>query len=90
MIYFQIYLISCIPALLFFLMTAWEDIQCLRGKKKPCHKFGYNWKWPFNSFTPFMCLLMLVPVLNLYTGWWIVCGIIIMSIVEWSEKRSTK
>lgn len=87
MIYLQIYLISCIPALLFFLMTAWEDIQCLRGKKKPCHKFGYNWKYPFNSLTPLFTASMLIPVLNLYTGWFIVGGIIVMGIKDWFEKR---
>lgn len=87
MIYLYAYLISCIPALLFGLMTVWEDIQCLRGKKNPGHKFGYNWKWPWtNSFTPFVVLLMMVPVLNLYTGWFIVSGIIIMSITDWFKK----
>lgn len=90
MIYLQIYLISCIPALLFFMMTAWEDIQCLRGKKKPDHKFGYNWKWPFQSLTPIMFASMLIPVLNLYTGWWIVGGLIVMEVAEWFEKQYNK
>jgi len=92
MIYLKIYLISCIPALLFFLATVWEDIQCYRGLKKPDHKFGYNWQWPLStgSMTPFMCAAMLIPVLNLYTGWFIVGGIIVMEVGEWFEKRFAK
>lgn len=91
MIYLQIYLISCIPALLFFLATVWEDIQCYRGIKKPCSKFGYNWKFPLDQhMTPFMCASMLIPGLNLFTGWWIVGGIIVMSIGEWIEKQFAK
>lgn len=82
MIFLQIYLISCIPALLFFMATAWEDIQYLRGKKSPGHKFGYNWAIPVQSITPLMTATMLIPVLNLYTGWFIVGGIIMTEIKE--------
>lgn len=89
MIYLYVYLISCIPAVLFTLATVWEDIQCRRGKKKPCHKFGYNWTWPWTQrMTPLMTATMLIPVLNLYTGWFIVGGIIVMEVAGWLEKRA--
>ena len=70
MIYFQIYLISCIPALWTVIWSVYEDIQCHRGKKKPDHKFGYNWQWPqWFGFTQILIVAQLMPVANLYFGW---------------------
>jgi hypothetical protein len=66
----QIYLFSCIPALLFFIHSIYYDVMCYKGKRKPDHKFGYNWQreHPF-SMCQIMIVAMLIPVVNLYTGW---------------------
>ena len=69
---FQIYLISCIPALLFFIHSIYYDVMCYMGKRRPDHKFGYNWQWehPF-SMCQMIIAAALIPVLNLYTGWFL-------------------
>lgn len=80
---FQIYLITCIPALLFFIYSIVEDIRCYMGLSKPDHKFGYNWQRanPF-SMTQIMIVAMVIPVLNLYTGWFIMGWILIDAVVD--------
>lgn len=84
---FQIYLFSCIPAFVFTLYSIYDDVLCHMGKKKPDHKFGLNWQWeyPFNMCQIFI-VAALVPVLNLYTGWYILFGVLVISIKERFEK----
>ena len=78
MSWLTIYLISCTGSLIWFAITAWEDIQCHRGKKKPDHKFGLNYpswnplKW--GGFNAAAIVIGLIPVVNLFL-WYILIGI---------------
>lgn len=84
MTWFTIYLVTCIPALYFIAATAWEDIQCRQGKKRPCHKFGYNWRWPSDpqwfGFTQIFVIAALIPLANLYFGWVLMFAMIAESV----------
>lgn len=83
MIYFQIYLISCIPALLTLIFTIWYDVQCYKGKKKPDSKFGYNWQWPqWYGFSQILITAQLIPVVNLYFGWFMMTWLVWDEVTE--------
>lgn len=81
MSWLTIYLISCTGSLIWFAITAWEDIQCHRGKKKPDHKFGLNYPswnpttWGFNP-NPYFIIGGLIPGLNIFV-WYILISIAI-------------
>lgn len=76
MIFLQIYLITCIPALGTLIYSIWDDIRCHRGLSKPDSKFGYHWQWPeWFGFTQILMLLQITPVANLFFGWYLYIGL---------------
>lgn len=79
----HIYLISCLPALWWIIVTAWEDIKVYRGLTKPDHKFGMNWSWKLSKchFNPYIVLMGLIPVVNLI-NWYLMIGVIWMAISD--------
>lgn len=84
------YLISCIPAIFWIVITAWEDIKCHLGYQKPDHKFGLNWEWGKFCLTQYVVVGCLIPVVNLYVGWYLVtcvtCEGIVKCITRWIAK----